>query len=193
MWSSLNLAYFDLRDVEMETIWNDRPGTFYDRTEGALRTVSGIAEGTIYRDDGWHFLQLGRFVERVQLIAALVDAHISLFPTAARHGEADWLSLLWICEAHFAYRRLYSLEHGSPRMVDFLVADRRWRTRSATGWRKSSRRWMPSPRARRFRSKRSVARAGWQPASTMTGPIGILTMTRPPVPCFKTSRVLSPP
>ena len=72
MWSSLNLAYFDLRDVEMETIWNDRPGTFYDRTEGALRTVSGIAEGTIYRDDGWHFLQLGRFVERVQLIAALV-------------------------------------------------------------------------------------------------------------------------
>ena len=52
-----------------------------------------------------------------------MDAHISLFPTAARHGEADWLSLLWICEAHFAYRRLYSLQHGSPRMVDFLVAD----------------------------------------------------------------------
>ena len=52
-----------------------------------------------------------------------MDAHISLFPTAARHGEADWLALLWICEAHFAYRRLYSLEHGSPRMVDFLVAD----------------------------------------------------------------------
>ena len=33
MWSSLNLAYFDLRDVEMETIWNNQPGTFYDLTE----------------------------------------------------------------------------------------------------------------------------------------------------------------
>ena len=64
MWSSLNLAYFDLRDVEMETILEQPPGTFYDRTEGAVRTVSGVAEGTIYRDDGWHFLQLGRFVER---------------------------------------------------------------------------------------------------------------------------------
>ena len=123
MWSSLNLAYFDLRDVEMEAIWNNQPGTFYDRTEGAIRTVSGVAEGTIYRDDGWHFLQLGRFVERAQLIAALMNAHIALFPTAAPDCEADWLSLLWICEAHFAYRRLYSLELHPPRMVDFLVAD----------------------------------------------------------------------
>ena len=86
MWSSLNLAYFDLRDVEMETIWNDRPGTFYDRTEGALRTVSGIAEGTIYRDDGWHFLQLGRFVERVQLIAALVTCTKVRGINFDRHG-----------------------------------------------------------------------------------------------------------
>ena len=123
VWSSLNLAYFDLRDVEMESIWNDRPGTFYDRTEGAIRTVSGVAEGTIYRDDNWHFLQLGRFVERVQSIAALMDAHIALFPTAAPDRDADWLSLLWICEAHFAYRRLYSLGLRPTSMVDFLVAD----------------------------------------------------------------------
>ena len=123
MWSSLNLAYFDLRDVEMEAIWNDRPGTFYHRTEGALRTISGVAEGTIYRDDGWHFLQLGRFVERAQRVAALMDAHIALFPTAAPDGDADWLSLLWVCEAHFAYRRLYSQGLRPTSMVDFLVAD----------------------------------------------------------------------
>ena len=123
MWSSLNLAYFDLRDVEMETIWNRQPGSFYDRTEGALRTVSGVAEGTIYRDDGWHFLQLGRFVERVQSVSALIDAHIALFPTAAPDSDADWLSLLWICEAHFAYRRLYSQGLRPTSMVDFLVAD----------------------------------------------------------------------
>ena len=107
----------------MENIWNDRPGTFYDRTEGAIRTVSGVAEGTIYRDDNWHFLQLGRFVERLQSVAALMDAHIALFPTAAPDDDADWLSLLWICEAHFAYRRLYSQGLRPTSMVDFLVAD----------------------------------------------------------------------
>ena len=123
MWASLNLAYLGMRDVEMETIWNDRPDTFYLRTEDAIRTFSGVAEGTMYRDDGWHFLQLGRFVERAQFLAALVDAHIALFPTGAPDGDSDWRSLLRICEARFAYRHLYSLEHSPTRMVDFLVAD----------------------------------------------------------------------
>ena len=123
MWSSLNLAYLDLRDVGIETIWNDQPRAFYLRTEDSIRTFSGIAEGSMYRDDGWHFLQLGRFVEKAQLLAALVDAHIALFPTASPDGESDWRSLLRICEARFAYRHLHSLEHRPGRMVDFLVAD----------------------------------------------------------------------
>ena len=125
MWSCLNLAYLGLRDVGIETIWNDRPGAFYRHTGDALRTFTGIAESAMYRDDGWHFLQLGHFVERTQLLAALVDAHIALFPTASPDGEADWRSLLRICEARFAYRHLYSLEHRPSRMVDFLVADPR--------------------------------------------------------------------
>ena len=125
MWTSLNLAYLDLRDLGIETIWNDRPGVFYRGAEDAIRTFSGIAESTMYRDDGWHFLQLGCFVERAQCLAALVDAHIAIFPTGSPHGEADWRSLLWICEARFAYRHLYSLDHRPSRMVDFLVADPR--------------------------------------------------------------------
>ncbi len=125
MWSCLNLAYLDLRDVEIQTIWNDRPGAFYLRAENAIRTFSGIAEGGMYRDDGWHFLELGRFVERAQLLAALLDAHIAMHPTGHSHGESDWRSLLRICEAHFAYRHLHALDHRPGRMVDFLVADPR--------------------------------------------------------------------
>ena len=125
MWSCLNLAYLDLHDVEIQTIWNDRPGAFYLRTENAIRTFSGIAEGGMYRDDGWHFLELGRFVERAQLLAALLDAHIAIHPTDNSHGESDWRSLLRICEAHFAYRHLHALDHRPGYMIDFLVADPR--------------------------------------------------------------------
>ncbi len=123
MWSCLNLAYLDLRDVGIETIWNDRPGAFYRRAEDAIRAFSGVAESAMYRDDAWRFLRLGRFLERAQLLAALLDAHIATFPTGDPDGEADWLSLLGICEARFAYRRLHSLEHRPDRAVDFLVAD----------------------------------------------------------------------
>ena len=123
MWSCLNLAYLGLRDVEIETIWNDQPRAFYLRTEDTIRTFTGIADSGMYRDDAWHFLRLGWFVERTQLVAALVEAQIAIYPTGAPHGESDWRSLLRICEAHFAYRRLHSLDHRPGRIVDFLVAD----------------------------------------------------------------------
>ncbi len=123
MWSCLNLAYLDLRDLHTDAIWSDRPNAFYVRTEDSIRAFSGIAESAMYRDEGWHFLQLGRFVERAQLLVALIDAHIGTFPTESPHREREWRSLLDICEAHFAYRQLYSLQHRPTRIVDFLVAD----------------------------------------------------------------------
>ncbi len=80
LWSCLNRAFFDLRDLGIADIWQDRPGDFYRRTEDAVRTFFGIAESNMYRDDGWHFLQLGRFVERAQLLSALLEAQLAVYP-----------------------------------------------------------------------------------------------------------------
>ncbi|MDE0702112.1 MAG: alpha-E domain-containing protein [Rhodospirillaceae bacterium] len=80
LWSCLNLAFFDLRDLGIADIWQDRPSDFYRRTEDAVRTFFGIAESNMYRDDGWHFLQLGRFVERAQLLSALLEAQLAVYP-----------------------------------------------------------------------------------------------------------------
>ena len=125
MWSCLNVAYLGLRDVRIEEIWRHQPREFYLRTEDALRTISGIAESTMYRDHGWHVLELGRFVERVQLVAGLVDAQLSLFPTREAHSESDWGSLLGVCQARAAFRRLHSLQYHPALVVDFLVSDPR--------------------------------------------------------------------
>ena len=125
MWSCLNVAYLALRDVRIEQIWPHQPREFYLRTEDALRTVSGIADSTMYRDHGWHFLELGRFVERAQLVAGLVDAQLSLFPTREAHSESEWGSLLGVCQARGAFRRLHSLQYNPALVVDFLVSDPR--------------------------------------------------------------------
>ena len=125
MWSCLNVAYLGLRDARIEDIWQHQPREFYLRTEDSLRTFQGIAESTMYRDHGWHFLELGRFVERVQLVATLVDAQLSLFPTRETHSESDWGSLLGVCRARGAFRRLHSLRYQPAFVVDFLVSDSR--------------------------------------------------------------------
>ena len=139
LWSCLNLAFFELRDLGITDIWQDRPGDFYRRTEDAVRTFFGIADSNMYRDEGWHFLQLGRFVERAQLLSALLEAQLAVYPAggsdigpvgdqavdlaADQAADPDWLSLLRICAARDAYGRLHSLHYDPAAVVDFLVAD----------------------------------------------------------------------
>ena len=82
-----------MRDMSIEDIWKDRPAEFYLSTENAIRTFAGIAESTMYRDESWHFLQLGRFVERTQLLADLIDTQLATFPAGEHAPESDWLSL----------------------------------------------------------------------------------------------------
>ncbi len=123
LWSCLNLAFLDLRDIEIPDIWKDRPNEFYRRTEDAVRTFFGIAESNMYRDDSWHFLQLGRFVERAQLLAGLIEAQLTVYPVSGPQADPDWLSLLRICASQDSYGRLHSLRFESAAVVDFLVAD----------------------------------------------------------------------
>ena len=135
LWSCLNLAFFELRDLGITDIWQDRPGDFYRRTEDAVRTFFGIADSNMYRDEGWHFLQLGRFVERAQLLSALLEAQLAVYPAGGPDAgpagdqavdpaaDPDWLSLLRICAARDAYGRLHSLHYDPAAVVDFLVAD----------------------------------------------------------------------
>ena len=123
MWACLNVAYLGLRGAAIAEIWRDRPVEFYRRLEGAVRTFSGIAESAMYRDEGWHFLQLGRFVERVQLVAALLEAQLAASPPGEPPAESDWRSVLEVCEARVAYNRRHALEYRPSAVVDFLVAD----------------------------------------------------------------------
>ncbi len=123
LWSYLNIAYLEMRNTAIEDIWKDRLGEFYSSTENAIEAFSGIADNTMYRDERWHFLQLGRFVERTQLLAGLVGAQLAVFPTAAQHAQSDWLSLLRICRARDAYSRLFSLEARPAAVVRFLITD----------------------------------------------------------------------
>ena len=138
LWSCLNLAFLELRDLGITDIWLDRPVDFYRRTEDAVRTFFGVAESNMYRDDGWHFLQLGRFVERAQLFSALLEAQLTVYTVgspisgaetsdsevgAAVDADPEWLSLLRICAARDAYGRLHSLHYDPATVLDFLVAD----------------------------------------------------------------------
>lgn len=123
MWTCLNLAWLRLCDLDIEDIWKVSPENFYAETTRQINTFTGVAEATMYRDEGWRFMRLGRFIERAQLRVALLLAQLAAGRTQGETSDADWTSLLRSCQAFDAYKRSYSVEIQPDQVLDLLVAD----------------------------------------------------------------------
>ena len=123
MWTCLNVAYLRLQKLSMLEIWKTSPERFYADTVGEINTLAGVAEATMYHDEGWHFLQLGRFIERAQCSAALFLSQLAADKRMDESFDADWTSLLRVCQAFDAYNRNYSVDVQPRRVLDLLVTD----------------------------------------------------------------------
>ncbi len=123
MWTCLNRAYLRLQPMEIEDIWGHSTENFYAETAAEIDTFAGVAESTMYKDDGWRFMQLGRYIERAQLMTALLLSQIAADSDDAEEAEEDWISLLRACYALDAYDRQYSIEIRPKQALDLLVTD----------------------------------------------------------------------
>ena len=123
MWTCLNLAWLRIRDLEIEDIWKVSPENFYTRTSREIDTFIGVADATMYRDEGWRFMQLGRFIERAQLLVVLLLAQITAERAPGAAPETGWTTLLRACQAFDAYKRSYSVEVRPDRVLELLVTD----------------------------------------------------------------------
>ena len=89
---------------------------------------TGITNSTMNRGEGWHFIQVGRFLERASATSLLLDVHFRAFKDV-RPGEvhpedaAEWAGLLRSCTAFEAYCRRFTATIDARRVADFLLLD----------------------------------------------------------------------
>ena len=67
-------------------------------------------------------MRLGRFIERVQLVGSLLEAHCAAAKNPSE-GKDDWVGLLWACDAFEAYCQLHGAQVREEKVLDFLVYD----------------------------------------------------------------------
>ena len=123
MWTCLNLAWLQIRDLQIEDIWKIAPERFYAETAREIDTFAGVAEATMYRDEGWRFMRIGRCIERTQLLAALLLGQLAADRARGEHPDTDWTSLLRACQAFDAYKRSHGVEIRPDRALDLLATD----------------------------------------------------------------------
>ena len=123
MWTNLNLTYLRIQRLNILDIWRTAPENFYAETAAQIDTFAGIAEYTMYRDEGWSFMRLGRFIENAQLSTGLLLTQIAADTFIADAADPGWADLLRIYHAYEAYQRRYSGAVAPEQVLDLLVTD----------------------------------------------------------------------
>jgi uncharacterized alpha-E superfamily protein len=125
MWTQVNRQYLDVRHTSIDHIWNEQPHDFFRAVKDGVHLFQGITDSTMVHEEGWQFIQLGRYTERVMAIATLLDEHLSAFPlsqqTMVMDDYFEWLGLLKCFTAFEAYCKVYTADLHPQRIVEFVT------------------------------------------------------------------------
>ncbi|WP_061965265.1 alpha-E domain-containing protein [Demequina aurantiaca] len=115
VWESLNMTRNQLPRWSQAS----RPHEYFVWVRERAAVVWGLSSATTSRDDAWHFMELGRSLERADMIARLLMTR-SLEGTTG----PNWTTLLRTCSAHEAYLRTVRALVTEERAAEFLLIDR---------------------------------------------------------------------
>lgn len=108
VWTCLNQGYLWIRDSNFALTWAKAPAALVRETIDRLRLLAGVVDATMSRDDAWRFLELGRFIERIQHQAGLIGCWIEFSREDRSDAALSWADLLRVCGAYETYCRRYS-------------------------------------------------------------------------------------
>jgi uncharacterized alpha-E superfamily protein len=128
MWEQVNRLYWQVRDAVLDARWQAQPDEFFRSLIASAYLFEGLTDATMSRGEGWHFIQLGRFLERAQATALLLDVQCrsssDLQPGAMYPADSiEWVALLRSCTSFEAYCRRYTATLEPRLVAAFLLLD----------------------------------------------------------------------
>ena len=131
MWEQINRLYLQVRHTTVDEVWFDSPHAYLASVKDGIQLFQGITDASMNHSEGWHFIRLGRFIERAYATATLLDVNFRDFfdpeqndtRAAIDHmNYVGWVGLLRSCAAFEAYCKVYTAANIQPRSIaEFLI------------------------------------------------------------------------
>lgn len=127
MWEHLNRFTLELREVGFADILAMGRSEFNRRVESFCDAFHGLADDTMLRDDAWHFLRLGKYLERAEMVCRILEIKRKTLALAPeQEGRPidfhQWQGMLRSLSAFEPYRRAFDAHIEPLRAVSFVLA-----------------------------------------------------------------------
>ncbi len=128
MWRQINVFHRFIGQISAHDLEGDALSRLCTKIKDGVQAHTGITEGTLYRDQGWYFYEMGRLLERADQTTRMLDIkYTAMLP---RDGEAkrvaeltQWNAILRAAAGYHAFKRHAQASFSAEDVVRFLLRD----------------------------------------------------------------------
>lgn len=126
MWAQINVFHNHARELMAAGTRLSDVSQICTFLKEGCQAHTGITEGTFFRDQGWAFYSIGKYLERGDQTSRLVDIkYHTLLPSVTDVGGAQdvnqWHALLRAAAGYHAFRRVYPSGLTPASVAGFLL------------------------------------------------------------------------
>jgi uncharacterized alpha-E superfamily protein len=127
VWEELNRLYLWARGSEARHLWIHSPTDFFAQIKNSSLLLLGLMHATVAHNEGWQFMQTGKFLERADKITRILDVRHPTFPergaptSVSQRDVLEWGAVLRSCSSWDAYKAAYGAEMRPEWAVELLV------------------------------------------------------------------------
>jgi uncharacterized alpha-E superfamily protein len=126
MWEQLNRIFLYVKRTGIHEVWHTQPHEFFRAIKEGVHLFQGITDSTMNQGEGWHFIQVGRFIERASATATSLGVYFKELQSPTNHtlgarSYLDWVALLKSCTAFEAYCKVYTADLRPEYIAEFLL------------------------------------------------------------------------
>lgn len=129
MWERINYYFLWLKSPNAHNLYNSNRSEFYAEIRRINQIVHGIGDGTMSHDEPWEFFLLGKYLERANQVARIIDVkyHI-LLPRPEEVGtpidQVQWMAILTSCSGYEPFhRKVRTTNDTGAAVAEFLILD----------------------------------------------------------------------
>jgi uncharacterized alpha-E superfamily protein len=131
MWESLNTLYWSINSDDAAARFEDSPDDFYRQIMTGSFLFQGLTDQTLGHEQRWLFTQLGKYLERIDVTARLLEVKFSILMSAEVQMDSALRNIHWMavlrsgCSIE-AYRRRNLADMDPLRVASFLLLERKF-------------------------------------------------------------------